>query len=169
MLVPASSINRGELVVDGDEAATLWSMLDYYRASFLLKCADLDDAALRQRPLVSNLSLLGLLRHLTEVEHYWFSICFTGEPETSIYCTDDPDGDFNGESDPAADLALHLEVIARSKTLAKDQALDARAQRLRRGSSVNLRFIVVHLIEEYARHLGHADLLREALDGRVGD
>ncbi len=169
MLLSAASIERTEPTLEGDEQAVLWSMLDYYRASLLLKCADLDDAALRRRPLVSNLSLLGLLRHLTEVEHYWFAICFAGGPDTSIYCAENPDGDFDDEGDPATDLALHLEVIASSKILATGHSLDARAKGLRRGAPVNLRFIAVHLIEEYARHLGHADLLREAIDGRVGD
>ncbi|QWZ10448.1 DinB family protein [Nocardioides panacis] len=135
-----------------------------------MKCEGLTLEQLKVRPLrTSRLTLLGLVRHLTEVERGWF-LPFLGEPVTELYCTEaDPDGDFHGvpHADAEADLARYGETV------------DTISDRLRRhrldeveedgGTSYNLRWIFTHMVEEYARHNGHADLLREAIDGTRGE
>ena len=156
----------------GSEADVTWSMLDYYRGVLLYKCEGLDDEDLKRRAVPSsNLTLLGLLRHVTKVEHYWFQRCFLGRAQPAIYSTPEyPDADFEHLDDTATDevLARYLAICDESRAIARDHELSEIAAQDRDGEPVSLRFIGVHMIDEYARHLGHADLIREAIDGARG-
>lgn len=147
--------------------------LDFHRSTLERKCEGLTAEQLRTRAVPpSNLSLLGLVRHLTEVEQHWFKRVLLGERVSSPYSSRaEPDGDFDNldETDPEAALVRwHAECEDAGRILAAMPDLDVMAKRDRPGSQVNLRWILVHLIEEYARHNGHADLLRESLDGTTG-
>ena len=140
----------------------------------LLKIAGLDAGTLTRRALPpSSLSLLGIVRHLTEVEAYWLRVVLLDEQNVpEHYCTpNSPDGDFD-DVDPraaAADLATYQAEVATARTNASAWSdLTAPVRGLRKGKQVNLRWILIHLVEEYARHLGHMDLLRETIDGRTG-
>ncbi|WP_073706206.1 DUF664 domain-containing protein [Glutamicibacter sp. 0426] len=150
------------------ERATCERYLRDYRLTIELKCQGLDAAQMASRPVPpSTLSLLGLLRHLGEVERDWRNWITAGEPAGRIYC---PAGsDFETvRPDPAqvsqALRILHEEQDATDRLLAGFEDLGQRAGR----EQVVIRDLMVHRIEEYARHSGHADLLRECFDGRVG-
>ncbi|WP_246086692.1 DUF664 domain-containing protein [Nocardioides humi] len=158
--------------VDGPSAegerATLVDYLRNYRLTLLLKCEGLDAEQLARRSVPpSTLSLLGLLRHLAEVERDWRNWITTGDPEPGLY--GEPDGDFDGavgEDDvvAAAYADLAREQAATDAALAAWEDLSEHVGRER----IAVRDLMVHRIEEYARHCGHADLLRECVDGRVG-
>jgi uncharacterized damage-inducible protein DinB len=150
----------------------LEAWLDWHRITLLLKCEGLDAAELRSRPIPTSLmSLHGLVRHMAEVERNWFRRVLAGEElPTGIYWNDEnPDGDFEipDEDTFDADLAVWQEQmdIARANAAGKDLGFTG----VRRGEPCSLRWIYVHMIEEYARHNGHADLMRELIDGAVGD
>jgi uncharacterized damage-inducible protein DinB len=147
--------------------------LDYHRQTLLMKCAGLTEEQLRLRAVEpSNLSLLGLVRHMAEVERSWFRRRFAGEHVGPIYCSDtNPDGDFDDvdTADAEADLATLRHEIQLSRAAASGRSLDDQFYNPRGGVELALRWIYVHMIEEYARHNGHADLLRERIDGATGD
>jgi uncharacterized damage-inducible protein DinB len=157
----------------GDERATLLRHLADQRTTLALKCAGLDAEQLARRPVEpSTLSLLGLLRHLAEVERSWLRRTMSGEPEhPRLYRTEDePDLDFDGAvPDPAvveeAWRNLRAEQAFTDRFVDGAQDLGLVAQDA--AGPVSLREVLVHLIEEYARHNGHADLLRERIDGRL--
>ena len=154
----------------GNEAATLWEMLDYYRATLLTKCAGLDDEQLITRSVPpSNLSLMGILRHMSDVEVWWFGHVFAGVEVTYAFDPEMVGADFDNLSEsPGKSVGKKfLECVAQSNVLAVDKSLDTLG--VNTDQPVSLRFIVVHMIEEYARHCGHADLLREVIDGETGD
>jgi uncharacterized damage-inducible protein DinB len=158
----------------GDERTLLESFLDYHRATLLLKCEGLTDDQLRTRSVrPSSLSLLGLVRHMAEVERNWFRRILMGEDVPGLFWTDEePDGEFDlvDDADVAADLATYREELGVCRAIANRHAdLDAIGANLRRGHEVSLRWMFVHMIEEYARHNGHADLLRERIDGVTGE
>jgi uncharacterized damage-inducible protein DinB len=154
----------------GDERAVLDGWLDFHRATLLWKCEGLTLDQLKLAPVpTSSLTLLGLVRHLTEVERGWF-LPFLGEPVTELYCTEaDPDADFDGvpDADPEADLARFGETVDAISDLLRRRQLDE--VEVDGDNAYSLRWIVTHLIEEYARHNGHADLLRESIDGATGE
>ncbi|WP_030056710.1 MULTISPECIES: DinB family protein [Streptomyces] len=157
-----------------DETATLTAFLDYHRSTLALKCGGLTDDQLRLRSVPpSGLSLLGLVRHMAEVERYWFQAVLLGEEiATGHYWTEaEPDGDFDNvdTADVAADFATWRAEIEASRRAAAGLPLDTVGKRLRHGREVTLRWILAHLVEEYARHNGHADLLRELVDGSTGE
>jgi uncharacterized damage-inducible protein DinB len=156
----------------GTEAQVTWSMVEYCRSVLLLKCQNLSDQELKARAVApSELSLLGLLRHMTKVERYWFQRCFLGRDEEPVYSsTEHPNADFEDLDSVDVDevVARYLEACDASRAVARTHDLDEMAALQRRGEDVNLRYIGVHMIDEYARHLGHADLIRETLDGSVG-
>lgn len=157
----------------GTEREVLDAWLEDYRLSLLLKLDGLDAEQLAARPLTTtSLSLLGILRHLTEVEGYWLREVLHGEDIPDLYCSQEfPDGDFDlGTARTAqADVERYHSCLGTVRTAASGWSdLDGPVAGLRHGEPLNLRWILTHLIEEYARHLGHADLLREALDGRTG-
>jgi uncharacterized damage-inducible protein DinB len=154
------------------ERAMLESWLEYHRATLAWKCEGLDDAQLRERAVPpSPLSLLGLVRHMADVERNWFRRVLGGEDVPGIYWTDgDPDGDFNDVDTAEVQEAFatwRSECEHARRNAAAADSLDVTGQR--RGEAVTLRWILVHMVEEYARHNGHADFLRERIDGAVGD
>ena len=173
-VVPERRDGRTEGPTTGGERAVLDHYLDRARETVLLKVAGLDAAQLASRPVrPSSLSLLGVVRHLTEVEAYWLRVVLLDEQDVpDIHCTpSNPDGDFD-DADPAtaaADVAAYEAGLVTTRANAAAWTdLDIPVRGLRHGQQVNLRWILKHLVEEYARHLGHMDLLREAVDGRTG-
>ena len=149
--------------------------VDYQRATLLTKCAGLTAEQLK-RPSVppSTMTLLGLVRHMTEVERWWFRMHAAGEDIRLVYSTkEDPDADWFAldEADPAADIATYLSECGAARRAVADMDLEAVVPRRGRHAqdTLSLRWIFTHMIEEYARHNGHADLLREAIDGATGD
>jgi uncharacterized damage-inducible protein DinB len=155
------------------ERPALRDWLEYHRATLELKCEGLDRASLIARPVpTSLLSLQGLVRHMAEVERYWFRRVLGSEDAPPLYYDDDqhPDGDFEliDDADWAADLATWRAQCEHGRAVeATAPSLDTTGTR--RGEPVDLRWIMLHMIEEYARHNGHADLIRELVDGTVGE
>jgi uncharacterized damage-inducible protein DinB len=156
------------------ERATLLDYLRAYRLTLELKCADLDAAQLARRSVPpSTMSLLGIVRHMANVERNWFRRVMAQADAPPLYWSDDvPDADWLGAvADPAvvedAWRAWREEVAFGEKFVADSPDLGIKGI-MRDGTSVALREVLVHMIEEYARHCGHADLLRERIDGRVG-
>jgi hypothetical protein len=156
------------------ERATLVEFLRRYRLVMEMKCADLDAAQLASRSVPpSTMSLLGLIRHMADVERYWFRVVMAQSDVSPLYWLDDvPDADWLGAvADPAlvddAWRAWRGEVAFAEKFVADSPDLGTKGFEPD-GSSPALRSVLVHMIEEYARHCGHADLLRERIDGRVG-
>jgi uncharacterized damage-inducible protein DinB len=155
-----------------DERQSLRDWLEFHRETLLMKCDGLTPEQLGRRAVEpSTMSLQGLVRHMTEVERNWFQRVFSGETAPpSYYSDDDPDGDFDtidaGNVDD--EMALFHETLERAREIeATAKSLDETG--LRRGELCSLRWIMIHMIEEYARHNGHADLLRERIDGVTGD
>ncbi|WP_431965844.1 DinB family protein [Actinacidiphila sp. bgisy160] len=155
-----------------DERTMLESWLDFHRDTLAMKCAGLDDEQLRTASAPpSDLSLLGLVRHMASVERGWFRTVLAGEDVPPLYLTEeDPDGEFHGldDADTAEAFATWRAEIARARELTRGRSLDDVGSRRGR-HEVSLRWIYVHMIEEYARHNGHADLIRERIDGVTGD
>jgi hypothetical protein len=153
------------------ERDSLEAWVEFHRATLLMKCADLEPEQLATPSCPpSSLSLLGLVRHLTEVEG-WFHD-FDGEPEIEGYSSEeDPDACFNAvePSRAEADLAAYHASIERARAAVEGRDLDEISPAPDEGRPVSLRWIYLHMIEEYARHNGHADLLRERIDGATGD
>ncbi|MDG4757401.1 DinB family protein [Micromonospora sp. WMMD710] len=158
------------------EKATLREYLDNYRLTLGLKCDDLDAEQLARRSVPpSTMSLLGLVRHLAQVEHHWFQRVLRGDAgQPHLFKRDDdPDADFTGAvGDPAvveeAFAAWRREIAAADRWLDALDEDDLGREVPFGDGSVSVRDVLVHLIEEYARHAGHADLLRECVDGRTG-
>ncbi|MGI9148376.1 MAG: DinB family protein [Chloroflexota bacterium] len=148
--------------------------LDYHRATLLMKCAGLTEAQLKLRAAEpSTLSLLGLVRHMTEVERNWFRRRIAGEDAPPVYYTKerrDDDFDAVDEADPAAMFAAFTAEVERCRKIAAGVSLEAVAANTSNDGrgDFSVRWIYVHMIEEYARHNGHADLLRERIDGAKG-
>src|SRR4051794_10308380 len=157
-----------------DERGTLLEYLRAYRLTLEMKCADLDAGQLASRSVPpSTMSLLGLIRHMAEVERHWFRRVMAGAEAPPRYWTDeDSDVDWNGAvGEPACvdeAWASWRDEVAFAERFVDGSADLAVTGRMRDGSRVQLREVLVHMIEEYARHCGHADLLRERVDGRVG-
>ena len=156
------------------ELATLLDYLRGYRLTMEMKCADLDAAQLARRSVPpSTMSLLGLVRHMADVERNWFRRVMAQADAPPLYWSEDvPEGDWLGAvADPAVvDEAWRDwrdEVAFAEKFVAASPDLGMKGTN-RDGTEVALRSVLVHMIEEYARHCGHADLLRERIDGRVG-
>ncbi len=157
-----------------DERSTLLDYLRGYRLTMEMKCADLDAAQLARRSVPpSTMSLLGLIRHMADVERYWFRRVMAEADAAPLYWSDDEaDADWSGAiADPEmvarAWQAWRDELAFAEDYLARTGDLSVRGT-MRDGGTVSLREVLVHMIEEYARHCGHADLLRERIDGRVG-
>ena len=163
----------GATEVEG-ERATVLEYLRNYRLTMEMKCADLDAAQLARRSVPpSTMSLLGLIRHMADVERHWFRQVMAQTDAPAWYWSEDvPEADWAGAvADPAvvddAWRAWREEVTFAEKFVADSPDLGVRAP-MRDGTTVALRDVLVHMIEEYARHCGHADLLRERIDGRIG-
>jgi uncharacterized damage-inducible protein DinB len=157
----------------GDEHPLLEAFLDFHRETLRWKCAELADEQLRSRPVESSaLSLLGLVRHMAEVERSWFVRRFVGRDVPMFYCSDDdPDGEFDhvDTADIKADWATFDRAIAESKEVSTGASLEAEFVHPRDHKTYSLRWVYLHMLEEYARHNGHADLLRERIDGATGE
>ena len=164
----APDVERPEGPLTGPERPMLQAFLDWHRATLLYKCGGLTGEQMAERTVPpSGLSLLGLVRHMTKVERVWFRQRFAGEP------VDDPFGDKAADFervDPAraaADYARLTEEFKLADAAVANASLDDTFTH--RGEVMSLRLIYLHMIEEYARHLGHADLLREQIDGATGE
>jgi uncharacterized damage-inducible protein DinB len=175
MVVDLDQDRRVEFSGQADEVTTLTGFLRWQRETLELKCAGLDAEQLARRSVPpSSLSLLGLVRHLADVERSWFRGGLAGEDVRSLFCTrDDPDGDFDGAvPDPAvveqAWAAWRDEIAYADQLVAGAPDLLAYSVPDKDRGPLSLRWVLLHMIEEYARHVGHADLLRQLIDGRVG-
>lgn len=158
--------------LNGDEKATLLGFLQFLRASIVHKCNGLTEEQLRSTPTVSSMSLLGMLKHLTIVERYWFQGVFLDAEVDLPWSEEDPDADWRtGEADTASEVvAAYARECEISDRIITENSLDkmaawASSEDQRR----SLRWIVVHMIEETGRHAGHADILRESIDGQTGE
>jgi uncharacterized damage-inducible protein DinB len=165
--------NRPEPPQEADERATLAGFLDWQRATLAWKCDGLTDAQLRERGVPpSGISLLGLVRHLTRVERSWFRVVLGGEDEAAVGLGDPGGRDAAWDDVDAADAA---EAFADWRAAcAESRAVVAAAPSFdvvgsHHDERFSLRWIMAHMIEEYARHNGHADLLRERIDGVTGE
>jgi hypothetical protein len=157
---------------EADERATLTAFLDFQRATLALKCDGLTGHQLRERAVPpSSLSLLGIVRHMAEVERNWFRPVLGGEPMATIFAPDmDWDAAFRDVATAEVAEAFRIwqaECDHARMLVAAAPSLDVRG--FRRRGWFSLRWVITHMIEEYARHNGHADLLRERLDGSTGE
>ncbi|MEE1786296.1 DinB family protein [Streptomyces sp. SP17BM10] len=164
--------NRPKPPLTGGERETLRAFLDFHRATLAMKCEGLTDEQLRLRSSPpSTLSLLGLVRHMAEVERTWFRRVIGGEDVPLVWS---PEGDYQAAYDATgatrreAFAAWRAEVEHARRIEREAQSLDVTGYQPRWGETVSLRLVMLHLIHEYARHNGHADFLREGIDGTVG-
>jgi hypothetical protein len=173
-------MERTEPDLVGDELTLLTQFLDYHRATLSAKAAGLDAAGLATRLRPSSLTLGGLVRHAALNEDHWFGVILLGRPQSEPWASapweDDPDWEFTTviEDGPEQLLADYAATCARSR----DNVAQAAAAggldflctgRSSRGEQFSLRWILLHMIEEVARHNGHADLIRESIDGVTGE
>jgi len=153
----------------GDERALLEGWLEWHRQTLLTKCAGLTSDQLKLPSAEpSTLTLLGLLRHMSNVERGWFRGPAVGEDRLPPLYDSESDFDEVPEADAAADYASYLTEVEAARAAMKDVSLDHEFATDRR-PAVTIRGVYLHMIEEYARHNGHADLLRERLDGSTGE
>ena len=159
----------------GPEKEMLEAYLEYHRNTLLWKCEGLSDEQLRTRSVpTSNLTLLGMVRHLVEVEIHWFRNIFRDEKIEHIYFGE---GRMNDDFDdlesvpPAEVFERYRRECAVARQIVREASLDdmSKVASQRSGNHFSMRWILLHMIEEYARHNGHADLLREAIDGSTGE
>ena len=171
---------RPETPLAAGETETLLGFLDYQRATLAWKTAGLDAAGLRATTAASSMTLGGLLKHMALVEELWFSRYLYGRdwntPWNTVDWKADPDWEWHTAADdgPEELRALWQEAVERSRALNAEALAEGGLDRLAQrswpdGRSPSLRWIVCHMIEEYARHNGHADLLRESVDGETGE
>jgi uncharacterized damage-inducible protein DinB len=170
----APTVTRTEPPTVAAERASLDAWLDFHRETLLFKCQGLTGEQLAERAVApSSLSLLGLVRHMAEVERAWFRLRFAGQAELGyLYCSDEaPDGDFDfaEASGAEADFATFTRECELARQAAEGRSLDDTFRHPRRDETIDLRWVYLHMIEEYARHNGHADILREQIDGVTGD
>ncbi|CAB4725065.1 MAG: DUF664 domain-containing protein [Actinobacteria bacterium] len=172
------TIERTDPPQSADEAATLLGFLDYHRDTFRSKIAGLDAGQLRTAHAPSDMTLGGMAKHLAFVEHWWLHCVFLGrefaEPWASVDWDADEDWDWHSAVDDSPDQlrAIFDEHVALSDAIVAEAGPDWGVMSVRSGrndSPFSLRWIVCHLVEEYARHNGHADLIREAVDGVTGE
>jgi hypothetical protein len=155
----------------GDERTLADAWLDLHRQTLLWKCSGLTAEQLKLRAVEpSVLSLLGLVRHMAEVERDWFRTRFAGTQPGYLYCTQDnmtAEFDVDG-ADAESDLAIYNREIETVRQTTHGRSLDAIFADPNRKTEMSLRFVYAVMIQEYARHNGHADLLRESIDGQTG-
>lgn len=155
----------------GDERALADAWLDLHRQTLLWKCGGLTAQQLKLRAVgPSGLSLLGLVRHMAEVERDWFRTRFAGAQAGYLYCTvDNMTAEFDvGDADAESDLGVYTREVQAARETTLGRSLDETFTDPRRNTQMSLRFVYSVMIQEYARHNGHADLLREAIDGQTG-
>ena len=173
---PVIPVVRTDPPEQGSEREQLLAFLDFHRATFAMKIAGLDSAQLDTRVAASEMTLRGMLKHTASNEDHWFGAVVGGvdepEPWASAPFGEDPDWDWHSAtSDTAEELRdLWKASVERSRAALAGRDLDAPAARLHLGrTQFNVRWVVLHMIEEYARHNGHADLIRESIDGQTGE
>lgn len=166
---------RPRIPYASDERETLLAFLDWFRATLRTKAGDLDAEQLTRTHPPSTMTLGGMVKHLAWVESWWFVETFLGEPAAEPWLSAPwkADGDWEWNSaaddDPAEIWALFDREVERARAIvAAAPDLDAYAARQGRSGPISLRWILVHMVEEYARHVGHADLIRESIDGSTG-
>lgn len=147
----------------------LSAFLDFHRATLLWKLAGLSEEQLGRPMVPSGTSLLAILKHSVYVERYWFRRVFAGEDVHIPWSKDDPNGDWRLEPDdtPAEITALYLDETARSRAIVAGASWDDLAKASAKGHTLG--WILTHMVEEVARHNGHADILREQIDGVTGE
>ena len=160
----------------GDERAVLTGFLAFHRATLEWKISDLPEAGWTATLAPSSMTLVGLVKHLWFVEDWWAKTVLAGHPEVapwaSVDWSADPDWDWHSavNDDPAEVVAAWKRSCAEADAIYAGVAMDDLQKRVREGAEpVNARWILTHMIEEYSRHNGHADLLRESIDGRTGE
>ena len=165
-----TTIDRADPPYETDERTMLLAWLEYHRDTLASKCEDLTDDQLRMRSVPpSNLSLIGLVRHMAEVELHWFRFWLGGQEPNPRY-EGDADLDDIDDADVAEAFAYWRSECAHAReVVASFWSLDDVGAGQTKGAGISVRWTLVHMIEEYARHNGHADLLREAIDGTTGD
>ncbi|MET8641374.1 DinB family protein [Streptomyces sp. NPDC004675] len=167
-----SDHQRTEPSRTADERASLTGFLQYQRETLAMKCAGLTARQLKERAVPpSGLSLLGLVRHVAEVERSWFQVVWNGE-DVRAYWPGTGNGTFAefdvDSADPDEAFKVWQAACARSRAIVEAaESLDATVQW--RDEVFTVRYVLTHMIEEYARHNGHADLLRERIDGVTGE
>jgi hypothetical protein len=170
----APEIIRDHEPLIADERTMLAGWLDYHRQTLLFKCAGLTAGQLKQRSVPpASLSLLGLVRHMAEVERVWYRRRFAGEQVDFLYVDPqhNPDGEFDDVdgADAEADFGTFHTEVELARAAAAGHSLEETFHYPPREADISLRWVHLHMIEEYARHNGHADLLRERIDGVTGD
>jgi uncharacterized damage-inducible protein DinB len=165
------SVERNEVPWTGGERELLVAWLDWQRGTLATKCEGLSAEQLRMRAVEpSSMSLLGLVRHMADVERGWFRRCLAREDARGIYFTkEDPDGDFDNvdDADADADLATWRSEVEHARVVMSGIG-DLDFEGKSHGHQISARWVLIHMIEEYARHNGHADFLRERIDGATG-
>ena len=169
----APTVERADPPNIADERGMLEGWLEWHRSTLLSKCAGLTADQLRRRAVEpSTLSLLGLVRHMAEVERSWFQRRVAGREIDFIYCDLDnnPDGDIDDvdQADAEHDFATYDREVAEARAVMAGRSLDQTFFHAHMKVDMNARWVLVHMIEEYARHNGHADFLRERIDGATG-
>jgi uncharacterized damage-inducible protein DinB len=169
---------RPDIPQVADELTMLTAFLEWMRATLRMKAGDLDAEQLRRRLEPSTMTLGGLVTHMAWVESWWFTEIFRGESPGEPWASFDWKADGDAEWTVAATMepdeiwALFDAEVARSRLILDGsgglEAIAVGHRKRKPGEPLSMRWIVVHMIEEYARHLGHADLIRESIDGTVG-
>ena len=165
---PAAPQRKRDIDPFAPEKDLLEGFLDWYRAAVILKVNGLSKEQATRRLVPTPTTLLGIVKHLAYVERFWFQMRMAGQDLPDPSSDEDPDADFRIEPEETVDglLAFYRESIAASKAVAAGFRLEDVARDPR--PKVTLRWIMIHMIEETARHAGHADILREQIDGVVG-
>lgn len=179
MTIETDGHGRPEPSIAGDEWETLKGFLEFHRATFTWKTSGLNQAQLAQTLGPSNMTLAGLIKHLTLVEDQWFREVLWAEGDVEPWASVDwkasPDWDFDSavHDDPAELIANWQRSVALARANADrayaEGGLAGLSKTTRHGETHNLRWIMTHMIEEYARHNGHVDLIRESIDGLTGE
>ena len=156
--------------VAGEEKEVLGGFLDHYRQTVLDICEGLSDEELRRPMVPSGTSLLGMVKHLAYDERGWFQESVANEPFDYPFDTSDPDADLRVDEGETSEeiFKLYRDACDRSRRALEEASLDDMVQNPDRSADYNVRWVVVHMIEETARHAGHADILRELIDGKTG-
>ena len=156
-----------------DEREMLIAFLDYQRESVLMKLDGLNEEQARFEPTQTSNAIISLVQHLGFVENWWFRVCFAGEADAYLYPEDDLDADFRVADDRRIDEVVAFyrsECEIANRIVREAPSLDDAARFTKRTDGVpTLRWILNHMIEETARHAGHADITRELIDGSTGD
>ncbi len=163
------ALNARRPPLRGEERETLVGLLDLNRATLVWKLDGLDESQVRQRHVESPTTLLGLIKHMAHVESWWFLEYIDGRQDLELGFGDDEEADFRIEADETIQSVVDLyerHVAAANEVIATHELHDVGWEL--RGGTRSLRWVLGHMIEETARHVGHADIIRELVDGTVG-